>query len=212
MPEKSVAEFFDSYSSGFNALYGTQKGIVNSLTNRMFRKSMKLRFELTVRGCCPIEGKRVLDIGCGPGHYSVHLAKQGAAQVLGLDFAPGMLEIARENARRNSVNVRCQFINADFLSHPLDEKFDYTIVMGFMDYIEHPANVIEKVLTTTTSKAFFSFPIDGGLLAWQRRQRYKNRCDLFLYGLEQVKDLFQNKSQKVEIERISRDFFVTVQV
>jgi 2-polyprenyl-3-methyl-5-hydroxy-6-metoxy-1,4-benzoquinol methylase len=212
MPEKSVSEFFDSYSSDFNALYGTQKGVVNSLANRIFRRSMKLRFELTVRGCSPIKGKRVLDIGCGPGHYAVHLAKQGAARVLGLDFAPGMLDIARENARRNGVDGHCQFINADFLSHPLDEEFDYTIAVGFMDYIKNPANVIDKVLTITSSNAFFSFPVDGGLLAWQRKQRYKGRCDLFLYSLEQVKELFQNKGQNVEIERISRDFFVTVDV
>ncbi len=209
--DRSVAGFFDSYSTDFNALYGSRKNLVNSLIDRLFRKSMRLRFELTIQGCQPIAGKSVLDIGCGPGHYSVHLARQGAAEVLGLDFAPGMLEIAQENARRHGVSDRCRFIQADFLSHSFDKKFDYAMAMGFMDYIEDPTRVMDKILATTKSKAFFSFPVEGGILAWQRKQRYKNRCPLFLYSRKQLMALIAaQKCRRFEIQKIARDFFVTV--
>jgi len=60
-----------------------------------------------------------------------------------------------------------------------DEKFDYAIVMGFMDYIADPSALIGKVLRVCRGKAFFSFPADGGPLAWQRRLRYRNRCPLY---------------------------------
>lgn len=211
MSEKSVAEFFDTYSTDFNALYGSPKNAINGLLNRLFRKSMRLRFEYSIRGCEPIKGKSVVDIGCGPGHYSVRLAKNGAASTLGLDFAPGMIEIAKENAARSGVANRCEFVSGDFLSYSFDRKFDYAIVMGFMDYIEEPLKVIDKVLSVTKEKAFFSFPADGGVLAWQRRQRYRNRCKLFLYSAEELTELFaQRQRGNFEIQRISRDFFVTV--
>jgi 2-polyprenyl-3-methyl-5-hydroxy-6-metoxy-1,4-benzoquinol methylase len=210
MSEKSVAEFFDSYSADFNALYGSRKNAINTVVDRLFRKSMRLRFELSIQGCQPVKGKRVLDIGCGPGHYSVRLAKEGAAKLLGLDFAPGMIDIAQENARRNGVLDRCHFIQADFLSYPFGEKFDYSIAMGFMDYIEDPSGVIDRVLATTKLKAFFSFPADGGILAWQRKQRYKDRCQLFLYSRKKINELFATpKCKQFATETISRDFFVT---
>lgn len=211
MPKKEVAEFFDSYSGRFNAIYGNKDSLFSGPVNRLFRKSMRLRFENTMRGCQPVEGKSVVDIGCGPGHYSVRLAEMGARLTLGLDFAPGMIELANENAARAGVTSRCQFVYGDFLSYPFNTTFDFAVVMGFMDYVEQPARVIERVLSLTKDKAFFSFPVDGGILAWQRRQRYKNRCKLFLYTAEQLKKIFEEtKCHRFEIQKISRDFFVTV--
>ena len=213
MPKKEVADFFDSYSDRFNAIYGNKNSLFNGAVNRLFRKSMRLRYDYTIRGCQPIEGKTVVDIGCGPGHYSVRLAKMGAQNTLGLDFAPAMIEIAKKNAERAGVGSRCQFVYGDFLSYSFNRPFDYAVVMGFMDYIEEPAKVIDKVLAVTSDKAFFSFPVAGGILAWQRQQRYKNRCKLFLYTTEDLRRLFaERKCRKIEIQKISRDFFVTVYI
>ena len=84
-----TAEFFDAYARDFNAIYGNENTLVNAVVNKLFRKSMVVRYERTLAGCSPIEGKTVIDIGCGPGHYGVALAARGAARVLGVDFAPG---------------------------------------------------------------------------------------------------------------------------
>lgn len=213
MSDRSVADFFDSYSTDFNALYGSRKSAVNSVIDRIFRKSMRLRFERVLEGCVPIEGRSVLDVGCGPGHYSVHLAASGAGNCLGLDFAPGMIRLAKENALRSSVSDRCEFVCGDFLAYLFDRQFDYSIAMGFMDYIEKPEPIIDRVLSFTREKAFFSFPVEGGMLAWQRKQRYKKRCQLFLYSRGELDALFsRRKCKRFEIEKISRDFFVTVYV
>jgi 2-polyprenyl-3-methyl-5-hydroxy-6-metoxy-1,4-benzoquinol methylase len=174
---------------------------------------MKLRFVKSVEGCNPIQGKTVLDVGCGPGHYSITLAQRGARQVVGLDFADGMLEIATRHAAAAGVGDRCRFMVGDFLTHDPPEPFDYVIVMGFMDYMGDPRKVIRKVLSLTRSKAFFSFPAAGGILAWQRKLRYKSRCDLFLYTEPQLRELFASfPGVKTTIEPIARDFFVTMDV
>ena len=83
--------------------------------------------------------------------------------------------------------------------------------MGFMDYMPDPEKVVAKVLSLTKDKAFFSFPVAGGLLGWQRSMRYKKRCDLFLYTEERLKQIFsQFPEATATIEPISRDFFVTL--
>jgi len=206
-----TSEFFHSYAHDFNAIYGNSNTFVNRWINRYLRASMRLRYEKTIAGCSPIEGRTVLDIGCGPGHYSVAVAKNGAARVYGIDFADEMIAIASQNAAAAGVEGRCEFARHDFLADPIHEKYDYTIAMGFMDYMADPRKTIEKVLSLTKGKAFFSFPTDGGLLAWQRKLRYKQRCPLYLYSQAQLDQLFSGVGRgQVRCERIARDYFVTV--
>lgn len=213
METSRTASFFDAYAKDFNAIYGNENTLVNGVVNKLFRKSMMLRYEKSIEGCQPVQGKSVIDIGSGPGHYAVALAAQGASRVLGVDFAPGMIDIARKRAEAAGVSDRCTFTLGDFLEASGDEKFDYAIVMGFMDYIEDAGALMRKVLNVCRGKAFFSFPADGGPLAWQRRLRYKSRCELYMYTEPQIKSLISALGVKASrIEPISRDFFVTLSV
>jgi 2-polyprenyl-3-methyl-5-hydroxy-6-metoxy-1,4-benzoquinol methylase len=210
MAKSSVADFFDSYAHDFYAIYGTRHTALNRLVNKHLRKSMRLRYEKSIAGCDPIEGKSVIDIGCGPGHFGIALASRGARRVVGIDFAPQMLAVARQHAEKKDVADQCEWLLGDFLNHSFSETFDYAIICGVMDYIAQPGAMIDKVLSVITGKAFFSFPVGGGLLAWQRKVRYKKRCDLFLYSRPQLEGLFENTNAAVTIEQIARDFFVTV--
>jgi 2-polyprenyl-3-methyl-5-hydroxy-6-metoxy-1,4-benzoquinol methylase len=207
---QKTSTFFDRYAHDFSAIYGTRNTVFHSVVNKLFRESMKLRFFMTLEGCNPVSGRSVLDVGCGPGHYGVALARRGAGRVLGIDFAPGMLDIACANASRAGVGGKCEFEQADFVKRAFGERFDYVVTMGFMDYMEQPREVVEKALSVCDIRAFFSFPLDGGVLAWQRRLRYRSRCDLFLYTEERVRDLFERTpARKVDVEIIARDLFVT---
>jgi|SRR5438309_9308383 len=210
MPESKVSQFFDGYAHDFDAIYGNKNGGFNSVINKVFRRSMEIRYLKTLEGCSPIAGRSVLDIGCGPGHYSVALAKQGAGEVLGIDFAEGMLQVARQRAAREGITT-CRFEKADFVNFNFERKFDYTIVMGFMDYANQPAEVVKKTLSLTAVRAFFSFPLDDGILAWQRKLRYKSRCELYMYTEDQARQLFNNhEGAQISLESLGRDLFVTV--
>jgi 2-polyprenyl-3-methyl-5-hydroxy-6-metoxy-1,4-benzoquinol methylase len=207
-----TATFFDRYAVDFNAIYGNSDRAFEGLINRLFRRAMLVRYQRALAGCLPIEGFSVIDIGCGPGHYSVALARAGAARVLGLDFAPGMLKIADRAAQTAGVAQRCAFVSGDFLTHPIGDKFDYAVVMGFMDYVRDARPVVDRVCAITRRRAFFSFPKAGGPLAWQRQLRYRSRCDLFLYREEQIRKLLASTGATFSIESIGRDFFVTLEL
>jgi ubiquinone/menaquinone biosynthesis C-methylase UbiE len=209
MATEKTAKFFDGYARDFDAIYGTKNSAFSTVINKLFRQSMKQRYLLTLEGCNPIAGHTVLDIGSGPGHYSLELARRGAGKVLGLDFADGMLELARSAAAREHLDS-VTFERADFLKTSYPEPFDYVIVMGFMDYVRDARAMVERALDVTRSKAFFSFPLDGGILATQRRIRYKTRCDLFLYTEPQVRALFDGlDGVRIDAKNLGRDLFVT---
>ena len=142
-----TSEFFDRYAVDFDSIYGNDNKALQRIANRLLRHAMLVRYQKTIAGCQPVAGRSVIDIGCGPGQYSITLARQGAER-LGLDFAPGMLKIAREHAEAHGVGARCSFALGDFLTYPLPEPFDYAIVMGFMDYVNDPGAIVSECSTS----------------------------------------------------------------
>ena len=212
MQENKTASFFDRYSIDFNAIYGSGTGPFQRLINKWFRQTMLIRFQKTIAACKPLEGKTILDVGCGPGIYTVTLAKGSPDFVVGIDFAPSMIQIARQEAKKAGVEDICRFEIADFHSLPEDKQYNYLILMGFMDYIKNPQQIIEKTMRLASDKVLFSFPSDKGFLAWQRKIRYKFKCPLYLYNEKQLKNLFSDISPwHYTLENIGRDFFVTLE-
>ncbi len=208
-----VEQFFDKYAYDFDAIYGTNQSFINNILNPILRKSMRTRFEKTLLYSQPMRGKTALDIGCGPGHYSIALVKSGAKNIVGIDFSEEMIKIAKGKASSSTISDKCHFIVEDIFNYTSSEKFDFSIVMGVMDYVSNPEKMIEKVISLTKEKAFFSFPVSEGLLAFQRRIRYLKRCPLYMYNKKQLTTLF-NKflPSDYKIEKISRDYFVSLSI
>jgi len=73
--------------------------------------------------------KTVLEVGCASGKTACYLARKFGCRVLGVDLLPGMVERARERARREDVEDLVEFRIGDAQALPLDEdRFD--ILMG----------------------------------------------------------------------------------
>ena len=69
-----------------------------------------------------LEGKRILDLGCGPGTVGLAAAARGASVVLA-DIRPEALELGRRNAARNGLTVETRLI--DLFDAPPDlGRFD----------------------------------------------------------------------------------------
>lgn len=93
-----------------------------------------------------LEGRDVLDCGCGRGHVSVMLAKQGA-RVTAFDTSEGELAIAEGLARANGVQVKFLCEAFEELSFQ-DESFDLlfgTFVLHHVD-LARACQQIKRVL------------------------------------------------------------------
>jgi ubiquinone/menaquinone biosynthesis C-methylase UbiE len=69
-----------------------------------------------------LRGRSLIDIGCGPGVYTVEFARRGAT-VVGLDISRKMLEKAKSSARMTNAKLTLQKADAHFLPF-MDESFD----------------------------------------------------------------------------------------
>jgi 2-polyprenyl-3-methyl-5-hydroxy-6-metoxy-1,4-benzoquinol methylase len=74
----------------------------------------------------PLEGKKVIDLGCGRGELAVFLAKRGA-KVTAIDVGIHLIFAARALARVN--NVDCNFSDGSITNLPLKPN-NYDIVIG----------------------------------------------------------------------------------
>ena len=87
-------------------------------------------------------GHEVLDVACGTGNATIPAAKAGA-RVTGLDFAPRLLEIARERCADAMVEI--DFVEGDAQELPFgDASFDRVVsVFGHMFAPDHERTAAE---------------------------------------------------------------------
>jgi SAM-dependent methyltransferase len=103
--------------------------------------------EAVVRSAGVEPGMDVLDVACGTGNATLPAARAGA-RTTGLDFAPGLLEIARERAADAMVEV--DFIEGDAQAMPFEDgSFDRVVsTFGHMFAPDHrrTADEMKRVL------------------------------------------------------------------
>lgn len=69
-----------------------------------------------------LNGKSVLDLGCGYGHNCVDFVNRGAARVVGIDISKKMLAVAKEESAHSKIEYRNMSMT-DILK--LGETFDF---------------------------------------------------------------------------------------
>ncbi len=107
----------------------------------------------------PVDGKRVLDLGCGAGFGSVALAK-GGAHVTGVDFSESRLEIARKLAEREEVKVEFRRAGlAELIFIPAD-TVDVVVCCWALNFVPDWARVFRAVSRVLVSGGTFVLSIE----------------------------------------------------
>src|SRR2546429_8437661 len=97
---RQVAEYWDRIAPEFDSIYTGKKNPLARTLDKWLRRDMYERFNWVMGAAGNIEGRNVCDVGCGSGRFVSALAQRGA-NVVGLDFAPTMLQLAQELANRD---------------------------------------------------------------------------------------------------------------
>ena len=53
-----------------------------------------------------VQGKKVLDLACGEGHYTRLLKKKGASKVYGIDISRNQIKISKEIENENKLDIQ----------------------------------------------------------------------------------------------------------
>jgi 2-polyprenyl-6-hydroxyphenyl methylase/3-demethylubiquinone-9 3-methyltransferase len=93
----------------------------------------------------PLAQARVVDVGCGGGILSESMARTGA-DVLGIDLARGVLEVAELHALEASVNAALPgMIAAEALALEQPQAFDLVTCMEMLEHVPDPAATLRAL-------------------------------------------------------------------
>jgi len=186
---QSTRQYFESHAVSFDSIYLNESRL-SRWFNQVFRKAIYERFRLALDASGDVNGKNVLDIGCGSGRYMVEYAMRGANRVVGVDLSTTMLDLARQMTMQAGVQDRCEFWQADFMERPFAEQFDVVLAMGVFDYLSDPLPFLRKMASLSRDVVIASFPGKSGARMYFRKWRYQlQNCPVFFYSRDELNAL-----------------------
>ncbi len=100
-----------------------------------------LRVEWIVQMAGGVDGRRVVDIGCGGGILSESLAAQGAS-VVGIDLGEKALGVAKLHQLESRSSVAYRLVAAEAFAAESPATFDIVTCMELLEHVPDPASII----------------------------------------------------------------------
>lgn len=89
-----------------------------------------------------LNGKKIVDVGCGGGILAESMAVAGA-QVTGIDLADKSLTVARLHSLESGVKVDYQSISAEDFAAQHAGQFDVVTCMEMLEHVPDPASIVQ---------------------------------------------------------------------
>lgn len=96
------------------------------------------------------KGERILDLGCGPGHFTKLLSKEGG-RVCAVDYSDAMMRKAREVLSQRHMQDKedeVKLIRSDvqkYLKTVPNDSFDVVLTSLLVSYLEKPESAIVEI-------------------------------------------------------------------
>jgi phosphoethanolamine N-methyltransferase len=141
-----------------------------------------------------LQGKRVLDIGCGIGGPAFLLTNTYGANVVGTDLESQLIEIAKERAEKLGLAEKTDFrvVEPGPLTFP-DGSFDCVVSSGAFTQIANKLGMFKEVLRVLKP---------GGVLScydWMKNEGEYSDDMLYWFKLEELTYAMETPERQVEI-------------
>ena len=95
-------------------------------------------------GAAGLQGRQVLDVGCGGGILSEAMAR-GGAKVLGIDLSQAVLDVAELHALDANVSLEYRAVAAEELAQQRPGTFDLVTCMELLEHVPQPAAMVKAL-------------------------------------------------------------------
>jgi 2-polyprenyl-6-hydroxyphenyl methylase/3-demethylubiquinone-9 3-methyltransferase len=94
-----------------------------------------------INAAVSLNGKRVLDVGCGGGILSESMAHKGAI-VTGIDLGEKALKVAQLHSLESGVEVDYRLISAEALATEVQDAYDIVTCLEMLEHVPDPASIV----------------------------------------------------------------------
>ncbi len=103
-----------------------------------------------------LQGKKILDVGCGGGILAESLALEGA-QVTAIDMAEASLEVAKLHLLESGLDIDYQKIPVEDFAKENAGAFDVVTCLEMLEHVPDPSSIIKAcgVLVKNDGELFF---------------------------------------------------------
>lgn len=135
---------------------------------------------------------KVLDVGCGNGHYSFLFEKCGA-NVIAFDYDKALIKKANEKKKELKSNVEFLIADGRYPERYLNGEFDIIFLAGFSLFsIKLEKGIMEKYLSLLDTEGKLIFIHNSNLTGIVRKTHWKN------YTIKELKLFFESLGCKIE--------------
>ncbi len=146
MSKKETAEFFDDYAQTYPYTFQNLKD------PRIRKHILKKTRQVTNRH--RLEGKCILDVGCGPGTFSLIFAELGS-RVVGFDLSYKMIEQANKFSKTCKLGESLDFLVADINFSPFRKgQFDLVFASDLIHHIEDKETATKMIARALRPSGF----------------------------------------------------------
>ncbi|MGB4812362.1 MAG: bifunctional 2-polyprenyl-6-hydroxyphenol methylase/3-demethylubiquinol 3-O-methyltransferase UbiG [Methylophilaceae bacterium] len=105
----------------------------------------------------PLQGKRVLDVGCGGGILTEAMSFLGA-DVVGIDLGEKALNVAKLHQLESNAKIDYRLISVEQIAEEAPASFDVVTCMEMLEHVPDPASVVAACakLVKPNGSVFFS--------------------------------------------------------
>ncbi|MEQ8677269.1 MAG: class I SAM-dependent methyltransferase [Aggregatilineales bacterium] len=161
-----------------------------------------------------VNGKRVLDIGCGDGLYGTTLLEAGATQYTGIEPAQRMFKLAQKNLFSHN-NADVHHRSAEQWAY-IPDDFDLVISRLALHYVGEIASVFNGIYQTLSVGGKFVFSVEHPVITSCNRSLEQTGGlrqdwivdDYFITGLRHVKWM---GGEVIKYHRTIADYYALLQ-
>lgn len=114
------------------SIYDSIGGLFENFTDTAAQRAVEVRTLMHMAG--DVKGQSVLDLACGYGFFGRELLNKGASRVVGVDISEKMIDLAREESRKNGDTI--EFHVRNVCNMESFGKFDMVMAAWLFNYAE----------------------------------------------------------------------------
>jgi magnesium-protoporphyrin O-methyltransferase len=149
-----------------------------------------------------LDGKHLVELGCGPGGFSIECLKHGAASSIGIDLSPEMVKVANDLATSLNLQTRAKFQVGNAATTDIP-RADIVVMDKMLCCFPDSTSIFENVISAAGEIIGFIVPRDQGLFKIPLRiavylknayekLRNRNLGWMYLHSLSRIDQTLKN--------------------